>query len=142
MTIRVNVRTRCLLQVIFSSNPRPCIAGHVPDDHHKSDYLSSSSPPDSIFGDVGSPVATVYLEGASARVIVEEIEKLIRSPHLRDFEFPHLPGRPDVDVTVDLTEVIEAEGELLRTAPQRLTPPHARTSYGPPRVIRAHRRNS
>lgn len=97
-----------------------------------------------IFGDVEAPVATVYLEGASARVVIEAIDKLVRSSHLRDFEpeavgIVHLPGRPDVDVTVDLTEVIQADGDLMRTAPQRLTPPSARRWASPPRVIRAFR---
>ncbi len=103
-----------------------------------------------VFGDVSgrwAPLATVYLEGASARVIVEDIEKLIRPNHLRDFEpeslgIFHTPGRPDIDVTTDLTEVLEGdEGELLRTAPQRVLPQHMKPSYRP-RVIRSTGRGS
>lgn len=100
-----------------------------------------------VFGEVRerwAPVATVYLEGASARVIIGAVEKLLRPTHL-DTELEeagifHLPGRPDIDVTIDLTEVIAADGELLRTAPQRVLPRHVRPSYGPPRVIRSNGR--
>ncbi len=84
-----------------------------------------------------SPLATVFVHGTSARVIVEEVEALIRSNHRRDFEGPESvgifprPGCPDIDVTVDIAEVIQRDGELLRTTPQRLSHPASRPLHIP-----------
>jgi hypothetical protein len=87
------------------------------------------------------PLAFVYLDGARARVIVENVERLIRPNHRRDFDAAEVgifrsPGGPDIDVTVDLAGVIEVEGELLRTAPQRVPPPLSRPRRTPT-VIRS-----
>jgi len=89
----------------------------------------------------GSVIATVLLEGTRGRVTVERLSRLVRRSHLRDFRPEEVgvsprPDRPDVDVEVDLAEVIEQDGELMRTAPQRRPPPR----YGPrgaPETIRA-----
>ncbi|MEY2668632.1 MAG: hypothetical protein RJA59_1270 [Pseudomonadota bacterium] len=76
-------------------------------------------------------VAHVFLlDGTLARVLVPNIEDVIRPNHLREFNarelgFHRQPGVPDVDVEVDLVEVISEEGELLRTRPQRV-PMHVR----------------
>lgn len=66
-----------------------------------------------------------------ARVIVERVRRLIRTAHLRDFDerahgiYPS-QHQPDLDVEVDLTEVLDREGALLRTAPVRPPSPRRR----------------
>jgi hypothetical protein len=89
----------------------------------------------------GIVIATVLLDGTMARVLVERIERLVRRNHRRDFradEFGiyHRPGAYDVDINVDLAEVMEIEGELLRTGKQRVLAPGHQT-YRPPHVTRA-----
>ncbi len=89
----------------------------------------------------GKVVAVVLLEGTRARVLVERIERLIRRNHLRDFRprevgIVHREGGYDVDVAVELQEVLEVEGERMRTAPQRVLSPASRP-VRPVTVIRA-----
>ncbi len=89
------------------------------------------------------PLAEVIVNGSSARVIVEDIRRLIRSNHLPDFEpealgIISMPGQPDIDVTVDLADIIEQDGDLLRSAPQRI-PPRGAGPYHRPTVIRSVR---
>lgn len=89
----------------------------------------------------GRVLAVVILDGAKARVLVERIERLIRVAHRRGFVPRELgiwqrPGVHDLDVELDLSEVIEVEGQLMRTAKQRVLPPASRPRR-PPTAIRA-----
>ncbi len=89
----------------------------------------------------GLVVSTVLLEDGRARVLVDHISQLIRRNHRRDFQprevgIVQRHGVPDVDLQVDLREVVEVEGALMRTAKQRVLSPASRPAR-PPRVIRA-----
>jgi hypothetical protein len=89
----------------------------------------------------GKVIATVLLGGARARVLIERIDRLIRRNHLRDFQPRELgivrrEGAHDVDAQVDLAEVIEVEGEVMRTAKQRFIPEASRPRRAP-KAIRA-----
>ncbi len=98
----------------------------------------------------GSTYATVTIDGTRARVIVPDVRRLVRQKHQRDFRpeevgiFParRRPGQdeadrqPDVVADVELADVIERDGELMRAAPQRMTSP-ASGPARPVEVIRA-----
>lgn len=112
-----------------------------PDDPEE--LLPGGDPDEFVIGAPASekPVARVYLEGSRARVIVEHLDDVLRPGHRKEFEPAEIglhprPGDPDLATEVDLTPVIETEGDLLRAAPQRLPARHARWTT-PPRVIRA-----
>jgi hypothetical protein len=110
------------------------------------ELLPGADPDEYVIGDriaehLRRPAARVYLDGARARVIVEHLDDVLRPGHRKEFRPEEIglysqPGRPDLDIEVDLTNLIELEGALLRTAPQRLPPPN-RPWTSPPRVIRA-----
>lgn len=86
-------------------------------------------------------IATVEIQGGTrARVLVENVRRLVRRNHLKDFREGEVgivrrPGQPDIDVDVDLADLIERYGELMRTAPQRVPP--RRPALPEPRVISA-----
>lgn len=89
----------------------------------------------------GRVIATVLLDGAKARVLVERIDRLVRRNHLaafvpREVGIVQRRGAPDIDAEVDLSEIIETDGEVLRTVRQRLLPPASRPRP-PSRAIRA-----
>jgi hypothetical protein len=115
-----------------------------PDD--PTECLPGADPGEIAFGDLRArwaPVAFVYLDGSRARVVIEDIQQVIRPNPRGEVDVEELgifsrPGRPDVDVTVDLSEMNEREGELLRTAPQRILPREFAPSRLPV-VIRAVR---
>ena len=74
------------------------------------------------------PLAVVVLHGSRARVWVERVEDLVRSNHRKGFQVGELgivrrANLPDLDVEVDLTEVMETDGELMRTAKRRPSSP-------------------
>lgn len=88
----------------------------------------------------GPVIAVVFLRGAfdapHARVIVERIDRIIRRPHLvgfrpREVGIDRREGYPDVDMNIDLAEVVQVEGERMRTAKQRIPPPHSRPRRAP-----------
>lgn len=115
-----------------ADDPAECLPGPDGDDF--------------VFGDIRDrwePIATVYLDGTTARVVIPDIDRIIRPNHRGEFEpeevgiFP-AAGRADVDVTVDLSSVIESDGDLLRTAPQRVSA-LSPSSYSHPNVIRSVR---
>ena len=97
---------------------------------------------DDFRGGAGRILVHVFLEGTRARVVVPSLAHLIRSNHRRDFRpeevgiFPRR-GAPDIDATVDLAEVIDTDGEMMRTARQNLYGPRPRRSRGTLRIIRA-----
>lgn len=89
---------------------------------------------------IGKALAVVVLIEADARVVVERIERLVRRHRLPDFRADEVgifrkPGEADIDVMVDLTEVIETEGETMRTAPRRRFGPHPRPRGGGPPIL-------
>lgn len=108
--------------------------------------LPGNLPTDVIFGEdllrrYGSTFATVTVEGTRARVIVPDVRRLVRANHRRDFRPEEVGirsrrGEPDIVADVELADVIEREGELMRTAPQRPIPP-ASGPARPPDVVRA-----
>lgn len=86
-------------------------------------------------------VVRVDLERARAQVVIARIDRLVRPKHLGEFDEVWLAASssgPDVDVEVDLAEVVALEGELLRTAPQRVLPERSRPRRTP-RTQRAFR---
>ena len=92
-------------------------------------------------GGAGRVIATVLLDGARARVLVERIDRLVRRNHqaafvAREVGIAQRRGVPDIDAEVDLVEVIEVDGETMRTARQRVLPPAARPAR-PVQAIRA-----
>ncbi len=100
-----------------------------PDD--PAEVRPGVEPGEVLFGDLCSPSASVYLDGARARVIVEHLDDVTAPSHRGEFDPEELglrpaPGQPDLDAEVDLSGVVEAEGDLLRTAPRRRPPPVAR----------------
>ena len=89
-----------------------------------------------VCGGRGKIVASVFIEGTNARVVADRVDALIRRNHVRDFEPEAVgivlePGVPDIDAEVDLSEIIEREGELLRTQPQRVLPRTSRPRRRP-----------
>jgi hypothetical protein len=94
-------------------------------------------------GGRGRVIASVFIEGTMARVVIERVDAIIRRSHARDFEpqavgiYPE-PGHPDIDAEVDVSGIVELEGDLMRTAPQRILRPASRPRRVP-RVIRALR---
>jgi hypothetical protein len=89
-------------------------------------------------------VVRVDLGRARAQVIIARIDRLVRPKHLGEFDEVWLAAGssgPDVDVEVDLAEVVALEGELLRTAPQRVLPERSRPRRTP-RTLRAFGRHS
>lgn len=89
----------------------------------------------------GKVIATVLLEGGTARVLVERVERLIRRNHRTGFDPAEVGifqqrGAVDLDLVVDLTEVMEVNGAAMRTARQRVLAPGA-GPFRPPQVIRA-----
>lgn len=91
-------------------------------------------------GGRGEVLAVVVLELAAgrARVLVERIERLVRMNHRKDFRprevgIVRRAGAPDIDAVVDVREVLQAEGQRMRSAPQRpVVPPEQRRArpYG------------
>jgi hypothetical protein len=110
-----------------------------PDDPTQA--LPGVSPGEVLFfedvcGGRGRVIATVFIDGMAARVIADRADALIRRNHVRDFEpaalgIEPMPGRPDIDFEVDLSDVVEREGELLRTQPQRVLPRTSRPRRAP-----------
>jgi hypothetical protein len=81
------------------------------------------------------PVARVQLlDERRARVTIRNIDACVRHAHLRDFDARSFvnrrPGFPDVEIEVDLTDVIRAEGDSMRTLPQRRPAPGTGPSSG------------
>ncbi len=113
-------------------DPSQALPGHVPSEIWLSEDFRRGA---------GQVIASVVLEDGRARVLVERVEALIRLNHRRGFVAREVgidrhPGRPDIDAVIDLAEVVEVEGERMRTAPQRVLPPASRPRR-PPTAIRA-----
>ena len=64
-------------------------------------------------------VARVYVDGAIARVQVERVRELVRRSHRKEFREVEHGIAQQLDVEVDMSGVIDAEGDLLRRAPPR-----------------------
>lgn len=114
-------------------DPRQCLPGNIPGElWFYQDFQAGA----------GRILAIVLLDGAQARVLVERVDRLIRRNHLPTFRpaevgITQRRGQQDIDVTVDLAEVIEVEGQQLRTARQNVLSEASR-GRGTPRVERCY----
>jgi hypothetical protein len=81
------------------------------------------------------PLAVVVLADSSARVYVERVRDLVRRAHRKTFRPAEVGIASMLDVEVDISGIVELEGERLRTAPQRSIT--RRLSRGRPQVIHA-----
>jgi hypothetical protein len=125
---------RAMALKLNPDDPSQCLPGNMPGELSFYEDFQQGR---------GKVIATVILAGSAARVIVERAERLIRRNHRVGFRpdevgiYPRRGGM-DLDLVLDLTEVVEIDGEAMRTARQRVLSPQSRP-YRPPQVIRAFR---
>jgi hypothetical protein len=89
---------------------------------------------------IGEALAIVVLVDTEARVVIEDIRRLIRRNRQAEFRpedvgIAHQRGEADIDVVVDLAELVETDGETMRKAPRRKIGPRPRPfEHGAPEL--------